>query len=119
MSIRQVVFFGLATTSAWASNADIFNQRLRPILQSNCSSCHAQAGASGGLSFESFDTALTGGKHGPAIIPGDSKHSLVLQHVRGEKSPKMPMGGTLRDDTIASLAKVIDEMQPLPRSAKA
>jgi hypothetical protein len=38
--------------------------------------------------------------------------------VRGEKTPRMPMGGALSEEVIASLVKAIDEMQPLQKSAK-
>ncbi len=116
MSFRYqaaVVFLGTAVSvSVHASNTDIFDQRLRPVLKANCASCHAQAGASGGLSLESLDSALAGGKHGAALAPGNSKESLLMQHVRGEKTPRMPLGGALSADAIATLAKAIDEMQP-------
>ncbi len=76
------------------------------------------ASPAAGLSLGSLDAALAGGKHGPAIIPGESRQSLMMQYLRGEKSPKMPMGGALSDETIASLGKIIDGMQPAPKAAK-
>src|SRR5260370_13080689 len=68
------------------------------------------ANPAGGLSVASLDSLLSGGKHGPAIAAGNAKGSLLLQYVRGEKTPKMPMGGALGDEVIAALAKSIDEM---------
>src|ERR1700722_7625111 len=106
-----IVFLGTLLPVIQASNTDLVNQRVLPVLRANCSSCHAQASAAGGLSFDSLDAALSGGEHGPALIPGSSKQSLILQHVRGEKSPKMPMGGSLSGEVIAVLASAIDEMQ--------
>jgi hypothetical protein len=35
---------------------------------------------------------LKGGKNGPAIVPGSSQKSLLIQHLTGEKKPMMPMG---------------------------
>jgi hypothetical protein len=104
--------------AASPSNPDVFDQRMLPVLKSNCATCHMVPSPAGGLSFASLDTVLSGGKHGPAITPGDSKQSLIMKYLRGEKSPKMPMGGALTDEAITSLAKVIDEMQPAPKSAK-
>src|SRR5205823_7708134 len=54
----------------------------------------------------------------PAIAPGDARQSLLLQYVRGEKTPRMPMGGALSEDVIASLEKSINEMQPAPKMAQ-
>ena len=65
-----------------------------------------------------FDSVLAGGKHGAAIVPGDSKDSLLLQYVRGERTPKMPMGGALDSDHIVALAKAVDEMKATAATAK-
>src|SRR5690349_2786927 len=76
-------------------NKTIFEQQMEPVLRANCAGCHSAANASGGLTLASFDTALAGGKQGAAFVPGDAKNSLMIQLVRGERTPKMPMGGAL------------------------
>jgi mono/diheme cytochrome c family protein len=100
-----------------SSNADVFNQGVLPVLEKHCATCHMVANPAGGLNVSSLDALLSGGKHGPAIAPGDAKRSLLLQYLRGEKTPKMPMGGALSEDVIASLAKSINAMQPTPKAA--
>lgn len=100
------------------SNQAVFDQRIHPILEKNCAGCHTGPSASGGLNMATFDSVLAGGKHGAAIVPGDSKESLLLQYVRGERSPKMPMGGALDADRIGALAKAVDEMKATAASAK-
>ena len=123
MSIRlksatAVLVSPLPMAALYAStNPDVFKQRVLPVLEKHCATCHMVANPAGGLSVASFDALLSGGKHGPAIAPGDAKRSLLLQYLRGEKTPKMPMGGALSEDVIASLAKSIDEMQPAPKAA--
>jgi hypothetical protein len=102
----------LAANMEAQSNADLFSQRLLPVFQKNCATCHTGGNASGGLRLENLNSILTGGKHGAAITPGDTRGSLLLQYVRGERSPRMPMGGTLDADTISILAKAIGEMKP-------
>src|SRR5579883_540335 len=97
----------LAASLFAQSNADLFTQRLLPVFSRNCAACHMGGNASGGLRLDSLDSTLSGGKHGAAISPGDTKGSLLLQYVRGERSPKMPMGGTLDADIIELLAKSI------------
>src|SRR5438874_2823 len=101
-----------------SADSAVFKEHILPALQKNCAACHAVSNPAGGLSVANFDSVLAGGKHGPAITPGNSKESLLIQYLRGEKTPKMPMGGVLSDDVVASLVKAIDEMQPLPKAAK-
>ncbi len=100
------------------SNESIFRDKILPTLQASCASCHGGATPASSLAVSDFGGVLAGGKHGPAITPGNAAGSLLIQYVRGEKSPKMPMGGSIPDSTIAALAKAIDEMKPVAAAAK-
>jgi Protein of unknown function (DUF1553)/Protein of unknown function (DUF1549)/Planctomycete cytochrome C len=99
-------------------NEKIFSERVAPLLHANCAQCHGVANAAGGLSMAALSSVLSGGKHGPAIEPGNSKQSLVMQYIRGERTPRMPMSGSLPDDKANALAAAIDQMQGLPKSPK-
>lgn len=61
------------------------------ILRARCVSCHSAKARSGGLSLESREDVLRGGKSGSAIIPGKPLDSLLLSMV---STGRMPMGGT-------------------------
>ncbi|HYL74392.1 MAG TPA: PSD1 and planctomycete cytochrome C domain-containing protein [Bryobacteraceae bacterium] len=80
-----------------------FETHIRPILATNCYSCHA-ASQLGGLRLDSRDAILKGGKSGSAVVPGDPDKSLLIQAVR-QTNPKlkMPMGGKLKDSEIEDL----------------
>ena len=106
--------FAAAAQTAPADNASIFKEKVQPVLQKNCSPCHSGTNLSGGLDLSSWASVLTGGKHGPAIIPGDSKRSLLIEYVRGEATPKMPVGGSLDPAVIESLASAIGSMKAAP-----
>jgi hypothetical protein len=108
--------FGQAARSS--PNETLFNEKIAPVLKAKCAACHGSATPAGGLSMASLNSVLSGGKHGPAVEPGDSKHSLLMQYVRGERTPKMPMGGSLPDETSAALAEAIDHLQALPKTVK-
>jgi cytochrome c553 len=110
------VAFGQPAASS--PNEKLFNDKIAPILQANCAQCHGASNPSGGLRMAGLSSLLSGGKHGPAIEPGNSKQSLLMQYVRGERTPRMPMAGSLPDETVASLAAAIDEMTALPKTAK-
>ncbi len=56
---------------------------------------------------------MRGGKHGPGLVPGVSKESAVVQFIRGEKKPSMPLGSTLPETVVAKLVAAIDAMQPV------
>src|SRR6266436_5108026 len=100
------------------SNESIFRDKILPSLQASCASCHGGATPASSLSLADFASVLSGGKHGPAITPGSAASSLLIQYLRGEKTPKMPMGGSIPDATLSALAKAIDEMKPVAATAR-
>ena len=119
MQFRPVAMVILAATSLAAStNPEVFEKRIQPVLTKNCASCHSGGAPAGGLAVASLDSLLAGGKHGPAITPGDPAKSLMLQYIRGEKSPKMPLGGALAADSIDQLTAAVAEMTPLTQTSK-
>jgi cytochrome c553 len=86
------------------SDQDYFETHVRPLLASKCYACHTDA-KSGGLQLDSREHMLTGGKSGPAIVPGDPDKSLLIQAIR-QTHPrlKMPPAGKLKDDEIEAVA---------------
>src|SRR5215204_2492831 len=98
-------------------NDSVFRSKLQPVLQKECGACHSGTTTQGGFSVNSLDDLLKGGKHGAAIRPGDSKASLLVQYILGEKSPKMPLGGSLSAAASASIIEAIDAMKPATSEA--
>src|ERR1700684_3892137 len=94
----------LPLAAAEADNpAEFFELRVRPVLAQNCYTCHTES-QMGGLRLDSRERVVKGGKSGPAILPGDAEHSLLIQAVsQTHPSLKMPPGGKLKDDEIANL----------------
>jgi cytochrome c553 len=111
--IRALALFtgSLATLLGEPANESIFQLKLQPVLQKHCASCHSPETRQGGFSVDSLQEIVAGGKHGAAIVPGNSQGSLLMQYVLGEKSPKMPLGGSLPDADIATLRAAIDAMK--------
>jgi len=82
---------------------EFFELRVRPVLAKNCYTCHTES-QMGGLRLDSRERVVKGGNSGPAILPGDAEHSLLIQAVSQTHARlKMPPGGKLKDDEIASL----------------
>ena len=81
---------------------EFFEREVRPILATQCSSCHSESNAMSGLRLDSREALLEGGARGPAAVAGRPADSLLIRAVRHE-SIQMPLGGRLSDTNIASL----------------
>ncbi|MGH9662185.1 MAG: c-type cytochrome domain-containing protein, partial [Bryobacteraceae bacterium] len=114
----RAILWGAAMAGVVAADDAIFRERMAGLLEKHCASCHSGATPQSSLSVGSFDALLRGGKHGPAIVPGRAAQSLLVQHVRGEKTPRMPLGGELAEAGIAALVAAIDSMKPLAAKAR-
>jgi mono/diheme cytochrome c family protein len=91
------------------SPREFFLSKVKPVLDANCMGCHGDA-ARGGLKLDSRESALKGGKSGPALVPGDPQKSLLMQAVRQDHDTlKMPPAGRLSDDTIANLGQWVKD----------
>jgi len=108
------VSFALAfSLFLWAapdpSPVDFFENKIRPLLVSNCYACHADSKLSG-LRVDSRESLLEGGTLGPAIIPGMPNESLLI-HALSHTHPrlKMPPTGKLTTDQVADLARWIKD----------
>jgi cytochrome c553 len=98
------------------SDADFFENDIRPILANNCYSCHGDA-TSGGLKLDSREALLKGGNHGPALVPGDPEKSLIITAVHQTTSLKMPKGGKLSAQEVADLTEWVKHGAVWPKSA--
>jgi len=94
-------------------NQAVFQSRILPVLTESCGACHSGSKAQNDLVVTSYEAVLQGGKHGQAIVPGSSQSSLLIQYIKGEKSPQMPLGGSLPPARLAELASAIDAMVPV------
>jgi cytochrome c553 len=110
----------LPTLEAQTVNAgtpDYFESKVRPILANNCFGCHTNT-ALGGLRLDSSEAMLKGGKRGPAVVPGDPDKSLMIAAVKQtDATLKMPQGGKLKEDDIATLEAWVKAGAVWPKSA--
>ena len=68
----------LAIFAASALAAGTFEADALPVFRAKCFACHSGKVRSGGLSLETPDEILRGGKSGGAIVPGKPMDSLLL-----------------------------------------
>ena len=118
--ILIIAILAASAPSVWAADtagAEFFEFRIRPVLAKNCYACHSGDSGSpmGGLFLSSRTGMLTGGKSGPAVVPGKPSDSLLLHAIRYE-GRKMPPSGQLSDAVIADFEKWIAMGAPDPRA---
>lgn len=109
--MRTWVLLLVVSTAALADNRRIFEEKLRPVLAKHCAACHTGPSAQSGFSVSTFDAVLQGGKKGLALLPGNAASSPLVQYVRGERTPRMPLGAILPEADIAAIAAAIDSME--------
>lgn len=95
----------LATADESTEAAAFFESKIRPVLVQHCYQCHsAKAGKSeGGLRLDSRRGIRAGGDRGPAIVPGDSKKSVLLTAIsHTDPDLKMPPKKERLPDSVIS-----------------
>ena len=98
---------------------EFFEKQIRPLLVGRCYECHS-AGAKqmqAGLRLDSREAMLRGGDSGPAVVPGKSDASLLVEAVRYNGDLQMPPKGKLQQQEIALLEKWIRLGAPMPEQA--
>src|ERR1700731_2874811 len=83
---------GFTDRQARAAEPAGFLERVAPVLRQRCVSCHNSKKSRGGLDLTTRERLLKGGNTGPAIRPGDSAASLLVEMVSGPE-PRMPKQG--------------------------
>ncbi len=113
MSRRRLLSLGalLAVAAAAPAHAspdaaELFEREIRPLLTNVCMECHGGEKVEGGLRVDSRESLLSGGAHGPAIVPGKPKESLLVQAVRRTHSDiQMPPEEPLDRRRVQAVAK--------------
>jgi hypothetical protein len=91
-----------------------FTRDIKPIFEGSCIKCHARGRTKGGFQIDTRDTLLQGGDSGPAVSPGKSQESLLIELVAGvDPDNVMPKKGSrLTVEQIGLLRAWIDQGLP-------
>jgi hypothetical protein len=93
-----------------SSSAEVdFARDVHPIFAARCFACHGGDKRSGGLSLQSYDDVLKGGRNGPAILPGRGADSLLILRATSTTTRMPPTGLPLTTQEIATITKWIDD----------
>jgi mono/diheme cytochrome c family protein len=90
-------------------NSKFFVERVRPVLEASCFTCHGGKFKQAGLSLATRDTLLRGSDNGPVVIPGKADESLLVKKIRHQHEPGMPYKAEkLPDEAIASIVEWVN-----------
>jgi cytochrome b subunit of formate dehydrogenase len=76
----------LTTEPMQGSTANTWTTNFEALFRNRCKSCHINTSV-GGLSLATYESALKGGKSGPAIVPGNPDASILVQIQSTGKHP--------------------------------
>ena len=125
---RQLVLLAIALAfPSWAYPADeppiavtpaqerFFEDKVRPLLSSNCLECHGEKKQESGLRLDSRSAVIEGGDSGErAVVLGDPDRSLLIKAVNHVGDYHMPPKRRLADDEIAALTEWVKVGLPWP-----
>ena len=98
-----------ATLQSERGDGVSFSAEILPLLQQKCFVCHGEGQQQSGLDLRTREEALTGGLHGPAVVPGNPEESHLYRRVSGLDAPTMPFGGELGAEEVELLRRWIAE----------
>ena len=82
---------------------DFFEQKILPVLESKCYSCHSSSSGRrrGGLALDSRNGVFAGGSSGPAVNTNEPAASILIHSLKGQDGYKpMPPQAALADSVI-------------------
>ena len=88
------------------SQALVFDDVIRPVLEKKCFSCHGGSVHKGGLFLQTMEGLRKGGKTGPLFAPGSPDVSLLIQRIHlplGEKKHMPPAAKPQLTDVESAL----------------
>jgi hypothetical protein len=108
--VALVVASGARLLTAQPAPMIEYTTQVHGLFASRCLVCHSQEKRSGGLSLATYEDVLNGGRSGPAVRPGKSGNSILVQRITGSGATRMPIGGApLTPAEIGILTTWIDQ----------
>jgi mono/diheme cytochrome c family protein len=113
-----LLFFEATFCPAAELSDTYFVQKVAPILAANCSACHSDKLKTSGFVITTPASVIGGGsKYGTAVISGDPAGSPLVKILKGQITPRMPMGKALAEGEIAIIEQWVRELKPEQISA--
>lgn len=91
-----------------------FAASILPVFDTYCQVCHNEGSAQAGWISTSYETVISSGDNGPAVIPGDVENSLLAQKIQDTQTVgnQMPPGQALPQEVIDLILDWIEAGAP-------
>jgi mono/diheme cytochrome c family protein len=112
MRMPLVILLSWIVADAARADAPVdYTEEVKPLLARQCVSCHGAVKPRAGLRLDTAAALLRGNKNGPAIVPGHSEESGLIDALLGEGAgERMPLKRPpLSARQIATLRAWIDQ----------
>ena len=103
---------GIARGEAPDGRAVDYAREIKPVLAKRCYACHGALQHKAALRLDTAALMKKGGDSGPAIVPGESGESLLIDAVTGADGWRMPPeseGSLLSTEEVGRLKSWIDQ----------
>src|SRR5688572_12211518 len=87
-TLLTAAWMGAAVTG-FSAELDYYRD-VFPFLKANCISCHNKTMSKADLDMETPESMKKGGESGPALMPGKSAESLIVQAALHQNDMEMP-----------------------------
>src|SRR5688572_30570941 len=102
-----------------AADDSFFREKVEPIFDKRCRSCHNDGLKFSGLSLDSAERLQQGGLRGAVVKPGAPDASRLYRRVTGVEKPRMPMDADpLSEAEVAILRQWIENGAEWPVEEK-
>jgi len=85
-----------------------FARDVLPMLEAKCNRCHGARQRKGGVDLRTREAMLKGGVSGPALVPGDSGKSLIVELVHFNEMPPKKNKTRVTPEELKQLKAWID-----------
>ncbi len=106
VSVVSVVALALIP-AAYGADPPSFESDILPVFKARCLACHSGATPQAKLDLSTRESVVAGGKSGPAVVPGSSEKSLLVEKVLSKVMP--PVEPKLTDEQISLIRMWIDK----------
>jgi mono/diheme cytochrome c family protein len=100
-----------------AETRAFFDNKVRPLLESHCYTCHGPAKQKAGVRVDSRGAMIRGGDSGPILEPGKPQSSRLIEVIRYDSDVQMPPRKKLDAAEIAILERWVKLGAEWPESA--
>src|SRR3989442_1228127 len=87
--LPAAVLLALRAARAPADEA-VYLKEVKPLLAARCAACHGALAQKARLRLDTAAFIRKGGRSGPAVVPGKSGASLLIEAVLGKERARMP-----------------------------